>query len=169
MIHQSDSARFTPEVTPGNQAKEFNLGFPSGRSYHLHRGTLELCQSDHRVLGHLPDQGPSAPIARFGWAASSRKSLGGSKLLSFNCDGGHCVLGDLQCCRNVLVPFPRSVNGTTMGLRISSRCIKIAIDKMCLFFEAYACSYHNPTAIMGHSVHNIDISMTRCHTRGLRL
>ena len=24
---------------------------------HLHRGTLELCQSDHRVLGHLPDQG----------------------------------------------------------------------------------------------------------------
>ena len=26
---------------------------------HLHRGTLELCQSDHQVLGYLPDQGPS--------------------------------------------------------------------------------------------------------------
>ena len=25
----------------------------------LHRGTLGLCQSGHRVLGHLPDQGPS--------------------------------------------------------------------------------------------------------------
>ena len=24
-------------------------------------------------------------------------------------DGGHCVLGDLQCCRNILVPFPRFV------------------------------------------------------------
>jgi hypothetical protein len=24
-------------------------------------------------------------------------------------DGGHCVLGDLQCCRHFLVPFPRSV------------------------------------------------------------
>ena len=39
---------------------------------------LELCQGDNRVLGHLPDQGPSLEIAQFGWAASSRKSLGGS-------------------------------------------------------------------------------------------
>ena len=31
-------------------------GCPSGRFSHLHRGTLELCQSDHRVIGHLPDQ-----------------------------------------------------------------------------------------------------------------
>ncbi|KAK6327106.1 hypothetical protein J4Q44_G00027510, partial [Coregonus suidteri] len=74
---------------------------------HLHRGTLELCQSDHRV--HLPDQGPSPPIAQFGRAASSRKSLGGSKLLPFKNDGGHCVLGDLLCCKKRLVPFPRSV------------------------------------------------------------
>ena len=69
----------------------------------------ELCQSDHRVLGHLPDQGLSLPIAQFGRAASSRKSLGGSKLLPFKNYGGHCVLGDLQCCRHFLVPFPRSV------------------------------------------------------------
>ena len=48
--------------------------------------------------GHLPDQGPSPPIAQFGPAASSRKSLGGFKLL-----------GVLQCCRNVLAPFLRSV------------------------------------------------------------
>ena len=75
----------------------------------IYRGTLELCQSDHHVLGHLPDQGPSPLIAQFGWVASTRKSLGGSKLLPFKNDGGHCVLGDLQCCRNVLVPFPRSV------------------------------------------------------------
>jgi hypothetical protein len=31
---------------------------------YLHRGTLELCQSDHQV--------PSPPIAKFGWAALGR-------------------------------------------------------------------------------------------------
>ena len=84
-------------------------GCPSGRFSHLHIRTLEYCQSDHWVLGHLPDQGPSPPIAQFGRAAISRKSLGGSKLLPFKNAGGHCVLGDLQCCRHFLVPFPRSV------------------------------------------------------------
>ena len=73
------------------------------------RGTLELCQCDHQDLGHLPDQGPSRQIALFARVASSRMSLGDSKLLPLKNDGGHCVLGDLQCCRNVLVPFSRSV------------------------------------------------------------
>ena len=50
-----------------------------------------ICHSDH-----LPDQGPSPPIAEFGRAASSIKSLDGSKRLPFKNDGGHCVLGDLQ-------------------------------------------------------------------------
>ena len=78
-------------------------GCPSGRFSHLHRGTLKLCQSDH----HLPDQGPSPQISQFGRAASSRKNLGGFKLLPFRNDGSHCVLEDIQFCRNVLVPFPR--------------------------------------------------------------
>uniref|UniRef100_A0A8C7JNB5 P2X purinoceptor n=1 Tax=Oncorhynchus kisutch TaxID=8019 RepID=A0A8C7JNB5_ONCKI len=78
----------------------FNL-FPIHMFSHLHRGTLELFQSDHRVLGDFHDQGPSPLIAQFGWVANSRKSLGGSKLLPIKNDGGHC--------RNVLVPFPRSV------------------------------------------------------------
>ena len=38
-------------------------GSPSVRFSNLHRGTLEPCQSDHRVLGHLPDQGTFHPIA----------------------------------------------------------------------------------------------------------
>ena len=37
-------------------------GCPSVMFSHLHRGTLELCQSDHRVLDHLPDQGPSSQL-----------------------------------------------------------------------------------------------------------
>ena len=84
-------------------------GCHSGRFCHLHRGTLEHCQSDQRVLGHLADQGTSPLIAQFGWAASSRKSLGASKLLPFKNDEVRCICGDVQCCRNVLLPFPRSV------------------------------------------------------------
>ena len=64
----------------------------------------KLSQSDNRVLGHLPDQGPSPPIAQFGQVASSRKSLLGSNLLPFKNDGSHSVLGDLQCCIHILVP-----------------------------------------------------------------
>ena len=49
------------------------------------------------------------PIVQFGRAAISRKSLIGSKLIPFKNVGGHCVLLDLQCCRNVMLPFLRSV------------------------------------------------------------
>jgi hypothetical protein len=66
---------------------------PSERFSHINRGTLELCQSDYWFLGHLPDQGPSPPIAQFGWAASSRKS-------PFKGDEDHCVLGDF-CERKI--------------------------------------------------------------------
>ena len=70
------------------------------------------------TVGRLPDQGSSPPIAQFGLEASSRKSLGGSKHLPFKNDGGYCVLGDLQCCRNilVLVSVPQ-LNHVSGGLR----------------------------------------------------
>ena len=80
-------------------------GYPSGRFYNLHRETLELCQTGHWVLGHLPAQGHLPQLVSLAW----RPPLGGSKLLPFKNDGGHHVLGDLQSCRQVLVPFPRSV------------------------------------------------------------
>jgi hypothetical protein len=67
---------------------------------------MELCQSDHWVIGHLHDQGPSPPIVQFGWATSSRKSVVGNKLVPFKNDEGHCVLGDLQCCRRFWYPSP---------------------------------------------------------------
>jgi hypothetical protein len=46
-----------------------------------------------------------------------------------------------------------------------SLCIKIAIDKIQLssLSVAYACPYHNPTATMEHSVHNVDISKPLSH------
>jgi hypothetical protein len=44
-------------------------------------------------------------------------------------------------------------------------CFQIAIDKMlfCLLSIAYACPYLNPTATMGHSVHNVDNSKLLAH------
>ena len=36
--------------------------------------------------------------------------------------------------------------------------------QMCSLSVAYACPYHNPTTIIGHSVHNIDISKPLFHT-----
>ena len=48
-------------------------GYPSGSFSYLHTGSLELSQSDHRVLGHLSYQAPPQ-IAKFGWVASSEKS-----------------------------------------------------------------------------------------------
>ena len=68
--------------------------------------TEELCQSDHWVLGHFPDQGPSPLIAHFCQAASSRESLGGFKLLPFKNDGGHCVLGTFNAADIFRYPSP---------------------------------------------------------------
>jgi hypothetical protein len=39
-------------------------------------------------------------------------SLGGSKRVPFKNDGGHCVLGDLQCCSHFLVPFTQICDST---------------------------------------------------------
>lgn len=48
------------------------------------------------------------------------------------------------------------------GLIMVSLCVQIAINKMhpCV---VYVCSNHNPTASMGHSVHNVDISKPLAH------
>ena len=59
------------------------------------------------------------------------------------------------------------MNGTTVALRILPRylCIQIAIYKIkfSLLSVAYACTYHNPTATMGHSLHNVDIRKPLTH------
>ena len=97
-------------ITP-RSVKCCSDAYPSGKFLlSLYTGSLELSHSDHQVLGHLSYQGPSPPHhAQFGWAASSRKSPGCSKLLPFKNYGGHCALGNIQYSRNIFVAFPRSV------------------------------------------------------------
>ncbi len=47
-----------------------------------------------------------------------------------------------------------------------SLCIQNAINKihLCSLSITYTCPYHNPTATMGHSIHNVDISKPLIHT-----
>ena len=56
--------------------------------------------------------------------------------------------------------------GLSMGLVTVFLCIQIAINKMqlCSLSVDFAYTYHNPTATMGHSVHNFDISKQLAHT-----
>ncbi len=70
----------------------------------------------------------------------------------------------LSCCNMRWRPW---MNGTIMDLRISSQYrIQNAINKMhlCSLSITYACPYHNPTATMGHWIHNVDVSKLLTHT-----
>jgi len=60
-------------------------------------------------MSELSHQGSSPTIAQLGWTARSRKSSGRPKLLPFKDHGGHCALGNLECCRNSFVTLARSV------------------------------------------------------------
>ncbi len=57
-------------------------------------------------------------------------------------------------------------NNGPQDLITVSLCIQNAINKMhlCSLSITYACPYHNPTATMGHSIHNVDISKPLAHT-----
>ncbi len=71
----------------------------------------------------------------------------------------------LSCCN---MRWWSWMNGTTMGFRISSRYLFAfnCINKihLCSLSITYACPYHNPTATLGHSIHNVDISKPLTHT-----
>jgi hypothetical protein len=61
--------------------------------------------------------------------------------------------------------FLNGLHNGTQDLVTIFLCIQIAIDKVHLgsLSVAYVCSYHNPTATMGHSVHNIEIIKPLVH------
>ena len=90
-------------------------GCPSGRFPHFHRGTLELCQSDHWVLGHLPDQGPSPPISQFGQGGSSRKSLVVPNFFHLRTMEATVFWGTFDAADIFLVPFPRDNSFSLMA------------------------------------------------------
>ena len=96
-------------------------------------------------------------------------------LLSFQelctdpCDMGSWII----MLKHEMIAVDEWHNNGPQDLVTVSLCIQIAINKMqlCSLSVVYVCPYHNPTATMGYSVHNFDISKspTRHHTCGLRL
>ncbi len=57
-------------------------------------------------------------------------------------------------------------NNGPQDLVTVSLCIQNAINKLhlCSLSITYACPYHNPTATMGHLIHNVDLSKPLTHT-----
>jgi hypothetical protein len=79
---------------------------PSGRFSYLHKGTLELCLSDHRVLSHLPDQCLSPPIAQFGRVARSMEESCDSKLLHLRMIEAPVISGTFNAAYMFWYTFP---------------------------------------------------------------
>ena len=73
--------------------------------------TEELCSSVRVTIRFLVTSLTKALLPQL-LSLAGRPALGRvlvvPNVFHFKNDG-HCVLGDLQCCRNVLVPIPRSV------------------------------------------------------------
>ncbi len=78
------------------------------------------------------------------------------------CSMGPCII---MLQHEVMVVDEWHNNGP-QDLVTVSVCIQNAINKMhlCSLSITYSCPYHNPTATMGHSIHNVDISKPLTHT-----
>ena len=84
------------------------------------------------------------------------------ELCTYPCDMGLCII----MLKHEVMETDEWYDNGPQDLITVSLCIQIAIDKMqlCSLSVAYVCPYHNPTATMGSSVHNIDISKSLAHT-----
>jgi hypothetical protein len=70
--------------------------------------TEELCQSDHRAFGHIPDQGPSPPNTQFGQALGIILVV--PNLFQLRMMEATVFLGTFNAAEMFWYPFPRSVS-----------------------------------------------------------
>ena len=102
---------FTLELIPSSQYNNRTVLWSSAEMVVLLKGspisTEELWSFVRVTIGFLVMSLTKALLPRL---LSLPSEFGRSKLHSFKNDGSHCILGDLQRCRNVLVPFHRSVH-----------------------------------------------------------
>ncbi len=94
------------------------------------------------------------------WPCKNWDVFSFQKLCIDPCDMGLCII---MLQHEVMVVDEWHNNGS-QNLVTVSLCIQNAINKMqlCSLSITYACSY--PTATMGHSIHNVDISKPLTHT-----
>ena len=78
------------------------------------------------------------------------------------CNMGPCII----MLQHEVMVVDEWHNNWHQDLVTVSLCIQNAINKMhlCSLSITHACPYHNPTATMGHSIHNVDISKPLTHT-----
>ncbi len=92
------------------------------------------------------------------WQCKNWDVFSFQELCTDPCNMGPCII---MLQHEVMVVDEWHNNGP-QDLITVSLCIQNAINKMhlCSLSITYACPYHNPTATMGHSIHNVDISYT---------
>ncbi len=77
-----------------------------------------------------------------------------------------CPVSMLAMLQHEVMVVDEWQNNGPQDLVTVSLCIQNAINKMhlCSLSITYACLYHNPTATMSHSIHNVDNSKPLTHT-----
>ncbi len=96
------------------------------------------------------------------WPCKNWDVFSFQKLCTDPCNMGPCII---MLQHEVMVVDEWHNNGPHALVTVSL-CIQNAINKMhlCSLSITYACPYHNSTATMGHSIHNIHISKPLTHT-----
>ncbi len=96
------------------------------------------------------------------WPCKNWDVFSFQELCTDPCNMGPCII---MLQHEVMVVDEWHNNGPR-DLVTVSLCIQNAINKLhlCSLSITYACQYHNPTATMGHSIHNVDISKPLTHT-----
>ncbi len=96
------------------------------------------------------------------WPCKNWDVFSFQELCTDPCNMGPCII---MLQHEVMVVDEWHNNGP-QDLVTVSWCFQNAINKMnlCPLSITYACPYHNPTATMDHSIHNINISKPLTHT-----
>ncbi len=96
------------------------------------------------------------------WPCKNWDVFSFQELCTDPCNMGPCII---MLQHEVMVVDEWHNNGP-QDLVTVSLCIQKAINKMhlCLWSITYTCPYHNPTATMGHLIHNVGISKLLTHT-----
>ncbi len=95
------------------------------------------------------------------WPCKNWDIFSFQELCTDPCNTGPCII----MLQHELMVVDEWHNNGPQDLVTVSLCIQNAINKMhpCSLSITYACPYHNPTATMGHLIHNVDISKPLTH------
>ena len=93
----------------------------------LLEGSLELCQSDHRVLGALPDQGPFPPIAQFGQVATLGRVLVDPNFFHLRMTEATVFLGTFNAAAICWYPSPDLFLDTILSRRSTDNSFNLMV------------------------------------------